>query len=110
MDPQAADGQPVRLERVEVKPASRVRDALHIGIEIPTKFVVVGLLVAAFNAGIVWYQFGGLVRNVEKTLQGVEATRQDVERLKQDNLYQDRQLTDHETRLRSIEGRKANAP
>lgn len=93
----------MREERVDLRARKPVRDALHVGVEIPVKFLIGFLLIGAFNAGIIWVKFGGLIDEVKEFKTSTSAAQKSLDRQQQHNDYQDRQLADHEDRIRKVE-------
>lgn len=91
----------MRSEHVGTR--SRVRDALHIGVEIPAKFLLAAIVIAAFNAGMIWFKFGELIESSKALQASVGETGTKVTRIEQHNSYQDEKLLDHETRIRTVE-------
>lgn len=98
-----AEAEDVRQERVEPMQKGGIRNALHVGIEIPTKFVIGLLIVGAFNGGMIWVKFGSLIDEVKEFKSTTSTAQKSLDRIQQHNDYQDRQLADHESRLRTVE-------
>lgn len=99
----AAD-EPGRDERVGTR--NKVRDALHIGVEIPAKFLVAGLIVGAFNAGVMWIQFSALLESTKDSKASMDKLTSGVAEIRQHNTYQDDKLNDHEQRIRAQERKR----
>ena len=104
--PTADDEGSVRRERVEPAAKNRVRDALHIGVEVPMKYMVGLLLVGAFNGGAVWYQFSALLKASESLQASHREVSTSITKIEQKNFYQDEKLADHESRIRTVERTK----
>lgn len=96
----------MRQERVSPAPKGRVRDALHVAVEIPVKFVIGILIVGAFNGGVVWVQFGALVKSTETLQTSHQALNTTITKIEETNLHQNEKLADHENRLRTVERTK----
>ena len=96
----------VRHERVEPGAKGRVRDALHIGVEIPAKFVIGLLLVGAFNGGIMWVKFDALIDSTKTLQSSHQAITTNLTKVEQHNGYQDEKIQDHEHRIRTVERTK----
>lgn len=96
--------EPGRDERVGTR--NKVRDALHIGVEIPAKFLIAGLIVGAFNAGVMWIQFNALVEQTKDSKASMDQIKSGVAEIRQHNVYQDTKLDDHEQRIRAQERKR----
>ena len=100
------DENGVRRERVEPVARRNVRDALHIGVEVPMKYMIGLLLVGAFNGGIVWVKFDSLVDAAKILQANHQVISNNVSKIEQRVTYQDEKLVDHENRLRHVERTK----